>query len=155
MVAALIVTISDLLQFIMPVTLEWLRLEPLMVRNGKWASAKRAPGAAELGPLPDEWHCLLSHMRLVWAMADAQTTCLVDVRKRHRGGIRAAMVRANAWLVRWSTRCIARMPDRGGLRDVLRREPVGFLVLTAVVLKLTWEQAFGPMPGSRLPQTAN
>lgn len=89
----------------------------------------------------------------VLIMADARSTCLVDVRKRHGGGIRAAMVRANAWLVRWSTRCVARMPDRGGLRDVLRREPVGFLVLTAVVLKLAWEQAFGPCLAVRLPPT--
>jgi hypothetical protein len=41
----------------------------------------------------------------------------------------------------------------GGPRDVLRREPVGFLVLTAVVLKLAWEQAFGPCLAVRLPPT--
>ncbi|MDQ4146191.1 MAG: hypothetical protein M3120_00595 [Pseudomonadota bacterium] len=38
----------------------------------------------------------------------------------------------------------------GGLRDMLRREPVGSLVLTAVVLKLAWEQTFASCPAGKI-----
>ncbi len=114
---------------------------------GSVASAMRAPGVPQLGPFPDEWHCLLSHMRPILAMVAPGLLAWWMLVRAMVVGLGLLWFESMLDWLRWSIRCLARMADRGGLRDVLRREPGGSLVLTAVVRKLAWEQAFGRMPG--------
>lgn len=143
-----IVTLSGLLQFGMPAALEWLRFQPDMIREGQI------------------WRLLTAHLvHLSWGHYLMNGLALLAI-----CGLFAPLTPGRlAWWMLASACAVAFGllwfdPKLGwyiglsgmlhgllvaaSLEDLLARRPVGIAILAAVALKLTWEQAYGPMPGS-------
>lgn len=144
-----IVTASGVLQFGMPATGQWLRLEPDLIRAG------------------EVWRLFSGHfLHLSWSHYALNVAAFIAI-----CGLFAESLTVGAlfgWIVVSALAVgfgvLWFEPELGwyvGLSGVLhglltaaslralgRRELIGGFTLLAVSLKLAWEQVYGPMPGS-------
>lgn len=144
-----IVTASGVLQFGMPAAGHWLRLEPDLIRAG------------------EAWRLFSGHfVHLSWSHYALNGAAFVLICGLFAGSLTVAALTGrivvSALAVGFGLLWFE--PQLGwyvGLSGVLhglltaasscalgRREFIGGLVLIVVSLKLAWEQAYGPMPGS-------
>lgn len=147
--ALFIVTISGALQFGMPATAQWLRLEPGSIRMG------------------EIWRLFSGHfLHLSWKHYALNGAALMVICGLFASSLTAValvgwiIVSALAvglgllwfepglgWYVGLSG-VLHGLLTAGGLDALGKRERIGGLILIALGLKLAWEQAYGPMPGS-------
>lgn len=144
-----ILTLSGLFQFAIPVTSTWLRFQPDAISSGEL------------------WRLLSGHLvHLSWGHFLMNGIAFLAICGLYKPWLTPGMLSwwmlVSALTVDFGLRWFDPQLDwyvglsgvlhgllvAGSLHQILRREPVGFVVLAAVVLKLAWEQAYGPMPGS-------
>lgn len=145
----LIVTVSGLLQFSAPATSAWLRLAPGMIREGQvWRLV-----SGHLVHL--SWsHYLMNGLAFLmicglyapWLTASTLARWMLVTALAVGFGLMWFEPQLG-WYVGLSG-VLHGLLVAGSLREALRREALGVLVLLAVGLKLAWEQTYGPMPGS-------
>jgi rhomboid family GlyGly-CTERM serine protease len=142
-----LVTLSGLLQFGTPVTSEWLRFEPGMIRNGEvWRLL-----SAHFVHL--SWsHYLMNGIALmaIFALYAPSPRVLGWWMLASAGAVSLGLLWLNPWLTWYVglSGVLHGLLIAGSLRDSLARNFTGVIMLLAVIIKLIWEQINGPMPGS-------